>query len=105
MKLPNGMIHSDLFRDNVLARGDKVTGIIDYYYSFNGPLIYELAVIINDWCVNKDGAINLVKYNIEKTTIITKKIIATFQKPPILIFCNFLFQRKMSPQIFKSAKI
>ena len=63
MKLPNGMIHSDLFRDNVLARGDKVTGIIDYYYSFNGPLIYELAVIINDWCVNKDGAINLVKYN------------------------------------------
>ena len=63
MKLPNGMIHSDLFRDNVLARGNKVTAIIAYYYSFNGPLIYELAVIINDWCVNKDGAINLVKYN------------------------------------------
>ena len=63
MKLPNGMIHSDLFRDNVLANGDKVTGIIDYYYSFNGPLIYELAVIINDWCVNKDGSINLMKYN------------------------------------------
>ena len=63
MKLPNGMIHSDLFRDNVLANGDKVTGIIDYYYSFNGPLIYELAVIINDWCVNKDGSINLSKYN------------------------------------------
>jgi homoserine kinase type II len=63
MKLPNGMIHSDLFRDNVLAKGDKVTGIIDYYYSFNGPLIYELAVIINDWCINKDGSINLSKYN------------------------------------------
>ena len=63
MKLPNGMIHSDLFRDNVLARGNRVTGIIDYYYSFNGPLIYELAVIINDWCVNKDGSINLMKYN------------------------------------------
>jgi homoserine kinase type II len=63
MKLPNGMIHSDLFRDNVLARGDKVTGIIDYYYSFNGPFIYELAVIINDWCVNKDGSVNLMKYN------------------------------------------
>ena len=63
MKLPNGMIHSDLFRDNVLARGNKVTGIIDYYYSFNGPFIYELAVIINDWCVNKDGSINLMKYN------------------------------------------
>ena len=63
MDLPNGMIHSDLFRDNVLAKGDKVTGIIDYYYSFNGPLIYELGVIINDWCINKDGSINLIKYN------------------------------------------
>jgi homoserine kinase type II len=63
MKLPNGMIHSDLFRDNVLAKGDNVTGIIDYYYSFNGPLIYELAVIINDWCVNKDGSVNSMKYN------------------------------------------
>ena len=63
MKLPHGMIHSDLFRDNVLSKGDKVTGIIDYYYSFNGPLVYELAVIINDWCINKDGSINIRKYN------------------------------------------
>ena len=60
--LPNGIIHSDLFRDNVLARNGHVTGIIDYYYSFNGPFIYELAVIINDWCINKDGSINLKKY-------------------------------------------
>ena len=81
MKLPNGMIHSDLFRDNVLAKGDNVTGIIDYYYSFNGPFIYELAVIINDWCVNRDGSINLMKYNsflnsynlIRKLTAVEKK--------------------------------
>ena len=38
-----------------------MTGIIDYYYSFTGPLIYELAVIINDWCVNKDGTVNEIK--------------------------------------------
>ena len=80
MKLPNGMIHSDLFRDNVLARGDKVTGIIDYYYSFNGPLIYELAVIINDWCINKDGSINskkydnfLSSYNLERSLTVIEK--------------------------------
>ena len=52
------MIHSDLFRDNVLANKNKITGIIDYYYSFTGPFIYELAVIINDWCVNKNGTVN-----------------------------------------------
>lgn len=61
--LPSGVIHSDLFRDNVLARNNKITGIIDYYYSFNGPLIYELAVIANDWCVNKNGSINAIKYH------------------------------------------
>ena len=60
--LPCGVIHSDLFRDNVLANNNKITGIIDYYYSFNGPLIYELAVIANDWCVNKNGSINATKY-------------------------------------------
>jgi len=81
MKLPHGMIHSDLFRDNVLSKGDKITGIIDYYYSFNGPLVYELAVIINDWCINKDGSINLRKYNsflssynsVRKLTAVEKK--------------------------------
>jgi len=61
--LPSGVIHSDLFRDNVLASNNKITGIIDYYYSFNGPLIYELAVIANDWCVNKNGSINAIKYH------------------------------------------
>ena len=61
--LPCGVIHSDLFRDNVLANNNKITGIIDYYYSFNGPLIYELAVIANDWCVNKNGSINAKKYH------------------------------------------
>ena len=63
LNLPHGMIHSDLFRDNVLAHKDNVKGIIDYYYSFNGPFIYELAVIINDWCINKDGSVNKAKYN------------------------------------------
>ena len=62
LDLPYGVIHSDLFRDNVLASKNKVTGIIDYYYSFNGPLIYELAVIANDWCINKDGTIHQGKF-------------------------------------------
>ena len=83
MKLPNGMIHSDLFRDNVLANGDKVTGIIDYYYSFNGPLIYELAVIVNDWCVNKDGAINLVKYNSFLNSYNLERELTTVEKKQI----------------------
>lgn len=47
---PQGIIHFDLFRDNVLMQGNQVTGFLDFYYSFHGPWILDLAVCINDWC-------------------------------------------------------
>lgn len=49
--LPRGLIHADLFRDNTLFQGDRLTGILDFYFAGVEDLIFDLAVVVNDWCL------------------------------------------------------
>lgn len=46
---PQGLIHGDLFRDNVLFQNGRISGVIDFYHSCHAPLIFDVAVAINDW--------------------------------------------------------
>lgn len=62
-ELPSGIIHGDLFRDNVLFFQNKVSGIIDFYYACNEWFIFDIAIVINDWCVSSDGEIDKQKLN------------------------------------------
>ncbi|PCI38308.1 MAG: homoserine kinase [Rhodospirillaceae bacterium] len=59
--LPTGIIHADLFPDNVFFRGEKLSGLIDFYFACNDILAYDLAICLNAWCFEPDGSFNVTK--------------------------------------------
>ena len=66
-QLPQGMIHGDLFRDNVLFNEHGLSGVLDFHHAAQGYWIYDLAVIANDWCTDASGLLDA-----ERTTAMLK---------------------------------
>ena len=82
--LPNGLIHGDLFIDNIFFRNNKLSGVIDFYFAANDYFMYEIAICINALCfdkkrskfiINKKKVKNLIKgyEKIRKITVKEKK--------------------------------
>jgi homoserine kinase type II len=59
--LPQGVIHADLFPDNVFFLGEKLSGLIDFYFACNDAFAYDLAICVNAWCFEPDASFNITK--------------------------------------------
>jgi len=59
--LPEGVIHADAFPDNVLFLGEKLSGLIDFYFACNDILAYDVAICLNAWCFEADHSFNVTK--------------------------------------------
>ena len=53
--IPYGVIHADLFRDNIFFKNEKISGVIDFYFSCYYFYVYDIAIVINDWCFSENG--------------------------------------------------
>jgi homoserine kinase type II len=59
--LPSGVVHADLFPDNVFFRGEAVSGLIDFYFACTDFFAYDVAICLNAWCFEADGSFNVTK--------------------------------------------
>jgi homoserine kinase type II len=59
--LPQGVIHADLFPDNVFFLGNKLSGLIDFYFACTDTLVYDVAICLNAWCFEPDHSYNVTK--------------------------------------------
>ena len=93
-ELPKGIIHGDLFRDNTLFLAGELTGIIDFYHACEDFLIFDVAICLNDWCLDQQGGFCAEKrdsliegYNqVRHFTSTEQEMLVTFQRFAALRF-------------------
>jgi homoserine kinase type II len=86
--LPEGAIHADLFPDNVLFVNDRISGIIDLYFACNDALAYDLAVALNAWCFESDGAFNITNARSLIAGYETRRALQSEERKALPVLCR-----------------
>lgn len=86
--LPQGAIHADLFPDNVLFVNDRISGIIDLYFACNDSLAYDLAVALNAWCFENDGAFNVTNGRALIAGYETRRVLLPEERDALPVLCR-----------------
>jgi len=103
VKLPTGVIHADLFRDNILFDNEKISGILDFYNSCHDYLLLDIAITVNDWCID-NATVNCQKtecfllgyQSVRNIDPLEKKLLPVFLRRASLRF----WLSRLSHQIF-----
>jgi len=102
-KLPNGIIHGDLFIDNIFFKKNKISGIIDFYFAANDYFMYEIAICINALCFDKKKS--QFKLNKKKVKNLIRgyesnKKISEIEKKSLNILCRAAAMRYFLTRLY-----
>jgi len=86
--LPQGVIHADLFPDNVFFLGDKLSGLIDFYFACTDTLAYDVAVCLNAWCFEPDHSYNVTKGRDLLQSYMKTRALSVSEKQALPILCR-----------------
>lgn len=86
--LPRGVIHADLFTDNVFFVGDDVSGLIDFYFACVDFYAYDLAICLNAWCFEADGAFNATKAMALSRGYVGRRPLSAAEREALPLLCR-----------------
>ncbi len=98
--LPAGVIHADLFPDNVFFLDGKCSGLIDFYFACTDFLAYDIAVCLNAWCFESDGSFNITKASRLLSSYESVRPLTALEKEKLPLFCRGSALRFLLTRLF-----
>jgi homoserine kinase type II len=86
--LPQGVIHADLFPDNVFFLGQQLSGLIDFYFACTDALAYDLAICLNAWCFEQDHSYNITKGRALLQAYVAKRPLSAAEREAFPLLCR-----------------